>query len=125
MATSKKTADAPAPSPAKKPASTGRGRWMLLAVVALLMVGGAYAAWPSIGPRVMGSPHYQLEPKDIVLVQAQPAWIKADVRAESLKAASVDGPVSVLDADLATRLHKAFSLHPWVAQVTRVRKFAT
>ena len=39
-----------------------------------------------------------------------------------MRDASLDAPLSILDEQLAERLAKAFSFHPWVAEVREVRK---
>jgi hypothetical protein len=45
-----------------------------------------------------------------------------DVRAEVFRDASLDLPVSILQADLVRKVAEAFALHPWVKEVLRVQK---
>ena len=51
-------------------------------------------------------------------------FIHRDLKAEALRDASLDRALSITDADLAERIHQAFSLHPWVARVDRVTNYA-
>ena len=51
-----------------------------------------------------------------------PPWIHTDLKAEVLRDASLDGPLSLLDKELTVRVAHAFALHPWVAKVQRVSK---
>lgn len=92
----------------------------ILAVAAVL-VGGAYWTWSQVREKVVAEAHYQVMLGDIV-VTSPPVWIKADVKGEALRDASLDAPLSILDEQLAERIAKAFSFHPWVAEVREVRK---
>ena len=92
----------------------------LLAIGGLLAVGG-YWAWSQMRGAVVAEPHYQVTLESVV-VSPLPEWIKSDVKGEALRDASLDLPLSVLDEDLVERLAKAFSFHPWVAEVKQVRK---
>ena len=107
-----------------RPVSTGRFwfRKLLTVIVVVAALGaGAYAIWQSVRPHVLASPHYQIQ-LDAVAVTPQPTWIRSDVKAEVVRDAELNGPLSVLDEDLARRMHQAFASHPWVAQVVRVTK---
>jgi len=57
-----------------------------------------------------------------VQITPLPPWIHRDIRAEVFGSASLDGPLSIMDDDLARRVADAFSLHPWIAKVERVAK---
>ena len=81
-----------------------------------------YGLWTHVRPHVVDGPHFHMPIERIVITPEPPAWIRGDVRAEVMRAASLDEHLSVLDRDLAESLFKAFSLHPWVAKVERVTK---
>jgi hypothetical protein len=100
-------------------------RQRLSAIVALVAVAGiAWAAmllWQRVRSHVAIQPEYRLDAAEIQITPPPP-WIRADVRAEALHNAGLTGSMSILDDDLIERIHKAFLLHPWVAQVSRVSK---
>ena len=100
----------------------GPGRRLApLWTVALVVGLGAYWGWSEFGPHIVASPQYHVTSETIV-VTPPPAWIKADVKLEALRDASIDLPVSVLDDQLVERIARAFAFHPWVASVARVQK---
>ncbi|MEN6449275.1 MAG: hypothetical protein ABFC96_02185 [Thermoguttaceae bacterium] len=98
----------------------GRGR-RLLAVLAVagLIVAGAVWAWRSLAPRILGSPEFRLTAEQIEITPP-PEWIHSDIRGEVFRAPTLDGPLSLMDDDLAKRISDAFARHPWVAKVNRV-----
>jgi hypothetical protein len=77
--------------------------------------------WWLVRPQAQRSADYVLTP-DNVVVTPYPPWIHSDVKAEVLRDASLDGPLSLLDPHLARRFYDAFPLHPWVQRVLRVEK---
>ncbi|MBL9082609.1 MAG: hypothetical protein JNK76_12420 [Planctomycetales bacterium] len=89
--------------------------------IAIVVVGGAYWAWSNVRDQVLAEAQYQIGLEQVV-VTARPEWIKADVRVEALRNASLDLPLNVLDDQLAERVAKAFEFHPWVAEVRQVKK---
>ena len=91
----------------------------LLAIGGLALV--ARVVWNEVREHVAARDDYRLDPREIEITPPPP-WIRADVKAEALKNASIDGPLSILDEGLVERIHQAFALHPWVAQVARVTK---
>ena len=100
----------------------GRGRPLLmLLVLAGLFVGGAIATWRWLGPRILGSPEYRVTAERIEITPP-PEWIHSDIRAEVFRDPTLDGPLSIMDDDLAERIYRAFARHPWVAKVIRVNK---
>lgn len=102
--------------------SRGPLRWAMLALLIAAMLGGAWhAVWQMVSDQVTESDHYRITFEDIE-ISPLPAWIRADVRAEVVRDAGLESPLSLLDAELAGRLHRAFALHPWVAHVNRVVK---
>ncbi|MCG8583128.1 MAG: hypothetical protein MI757_00250 [Pirellulales bacterium] len=96
-------------------------RTMLVLMGSLVIVGGAYAAWRSVRAHVMGSPEYWLTAEDITITEP-PKWIRVDIKSDVARDAGLNRKLTILDDDFAERVHQAFSLHPWVAKVTRVTK---
>jgi len=94
----------------------------LLAMVLLVgVVGGPYLAWRRLKPRILNAPEYRVSPEQVEMTPA-PAWIHSDIRAEVFRDPSLDGPLSLADDNLTEQIANAFSVHPWVAKVTRVTK---
>jgi len=95
-----------------------------LLVIALLAIffGAWYLIWQRVGPQVLAGPDYLLCPEQVELPQL-PEWIHSDLRAEIFRNASLDGPLSIMDDDLAERIAAACALHPWVDRVRSVRKY--
>lgn len=90
-----------------------------LAVVLAAAVGVGWL-WKNHGDTVGWSGDNLLEPARIQLEGVAP-WVHADVKAEALKAASLDRGLPLTDPDLANRLARAFDTHPWVKRVANVR----
>jgi hypothetical protein len=107
-------ADAPAGAP-------GRTRMLAFGMIVIVAVGLGYVVWQQVRGHVLSSTDYQLEPQKIVITPA-PAWIRADVKAEVLRDAGFNAPLSLLDEELTLHLASAFAAHPWVAHVVRVSK---
>jgi hypothetical protein len=92
-----------------------------LVVVCGLLGGTAWFLWQQVHRTVATRGDYQLDLNEIEL-PPKPAWIRADVRAEALRDASLDPPLSILDDPvLSQRLVKAYGLHPWVSRVEGVQ----
>lgn len=98
----------------------GRRIGPLVAIV-VVFGGGGYWSWLKLRDSVFGQSHYVLTAESIV-VSPQPEWIKSDVKTEALRDASLEFPLPLLDDQLAERVSKAFTFHPWVAEVKQVRK---
>ncbi len=97
-------------------------RGLVVAGILLVLAAGAgYAVWQQVGPHVRSSGQYQLDPEQITITPP-PAWIRSDIKAEALRDASFDGPLSLLDPELTVRVASALAAHPWVAHVERVSK---
>lgn len=97
-----------------------RSRAGLGAVAVLLVAAGVGAAvWPRVAALVAGREEAILVPAAIELRGKAP-WVKADIRAEALRASSLDQPLPLHDPELPVRLARAFDMHPWVRRVVRV-----
>jgi hypothetical protein len=127
MSSKKKTAQNPKaeiPSYLKTAIKFGLGRGRSL-VLSLLVIGIFVVAWRGIWlavrDNVVSAPQYWLTP-DQVDITPTPEWIRTDIRVEAFRDAGFDKPLSILNQDLVERVAKAFSLHPWVAEVRGVRK---
>lgn len=108
----------------KTPRAAKRRPLRRLAVLGLLAVAlgsGAYAAWRAVREHVVAAEQYEVT-VDSVTITPPPPWIRSDVKAEVVRDASLEGPLSVLDDDLSRRLYEAFEAHAWVAKVERVMK---
>jgi hypothetical protein len=118
----------------KVPDESWRQRWQ--GVLMVTIVAAFLAAWgvgwiyvrdrfihPEKVQRDSVRPHeeYVVRAEQVQLT-ALPPWIHSDVKAEVLRDASLDRPLSLLDDDLAQRIYEAFPLHPWIARVERVTK---
>ena len=102
-----------------------QGRLLVALLVSAGAIGGAtFIGWRKYGSQVVSGPDYQLRPSDIELLPpvTTAAWIRRDIKAEVLRDASLDRPLSILDESLAQRLAQAFALHPWIERVERVVK---
>lgn len=98
------------------------GRWLAVAALIVLVSGGAaLAVWNQVREHVLGSSQYQIDPNEIHLTPVPP-WIRTDIRAEVIREASFNGPLSLLDRELTIRVASAFAAHPWIARVERVSK---
>jgi hypothetical protein len=98
------------------------GRWLAVAALIVLVSGGvALAVWNQVREHVLGSSQYQVDPAEIRITPV-PAWIRTDIRAEVIREASFNGPLSLLDKELTIRVASAFAAHPWIAHVERVSK---
>jgi hypothetical protein len=113
----------PAVVPAVRPSFGGflvqrRAGLGALAVVVAAVIGGS-VAWTRFGHQVRERDGYTLTADGVRLV-GQAAWVKADIAAEALRDASLDGNLPLDDPELARRLARAFDVHPWVRSVERV-----
>lgn len=102
-----------------------RGSWLLATVLLAAAGGGLYALWQYVGPHVQNDPQYLLS-ADRIEITPPPPWVRADVKGEVLRDASLELPLAIFDEPdappLTQRLAEAFALHPWVAKVQRVSK---
>jgi len=93
---------------------------VLTLAVVIVAVAGAVYGWWRWGEAALRSSEYQISDAQIS-VTPQPAWIRADVRQETLRALS-SIELDLLDRGLVDKIAHAFALHPWVAKVLRVEK---
>lgn len=115
----------PAAEPAREGSALatflGRRRTGLLALaVVVAAAAGVGWLWRQYGDAVDWAGDNLLEPAGIEVRGVAP-WVRADVKAEALKAASLDRGLPLTDPDLANRLARAFDTHPWVRQVVNVQ----
>lgn len=96
-------------------------RLWLRALLVIALGTAAYGIWRSLETRVRTAPQYELDLSQIH-VTPPPEWIRADVRAEALRMAGMEAPLSVLQDDLLVRIQQAFAQHAWVARVVRVTR---
>jgi hypothetical protein len=104
-----------------KPSSPAATVALALAI-GVVFFGGWYGVWRGVGQHVLSSKEYWLTLEKVTITPLPP-WIKDDIREKVFSDASLDGPLSIMDKDLTDRIAEAFSLHPWVAKVDRVRKY--
>ena len=88
-------------------------------LVALAAVGLGWAAWSRLGDRVRGSADLVLHPEAIAVAGVAP-WVRADLKTEALRDASLDAGLPLDDPELVRRLARAFAMHPWVREVVSV-----
>jgi hypothetical protein len=92
-------------------------------LVLLVLVGTAgHFAWQRFAPLIGRHPQYQITAERIQITPPPP-WIRTDVKAEVVQNAGLAGSLSLLDDGdrMQQRIRDAFSFHPWVAAVKRVR----
>jgi hypothetical protein len=106
-------------APDKEGPSGGRRAGLgAIAVLAAAVALGA-VVWSRVSDTVGRGEESVLLPGAIAL-RGQAPWVKADIRAEALRAASLDRGLPLHDPELANRLARAFDMHPWVRRVVRV-----
>lgn len=99
----------------------GPGRLALIvALLVAVLGGGACLAWMKLRDRILGSPEYRLHYQQVEITPP-PDWIHSDLREDVFRDPALDGPLSIMDDDLAERIARAFARHPWVAKVVRVQ----
>jgi hypothetical protein len=95
------------------------GRGLLSAAIVAGSIAVALGLWQKLRPHVSVQPEYLVDVRDIGLT-LPPSWIRANVKAEVLRDASLPPQLSILDETLNERLKQAFALHPWIASVEKV-----
>ena len=92
--------------------------WGAITVIVASIVGGILI-WSQVSSKVRNHPDYVLTPEQI-RVTGVPSWVRADLKQESLRNASLDILLPLDDPELTRRLARAFKMHPWVKRVVRV-----
>ncbi len=92
--------------------------WGAIAVAAAAVAGGL-ALWSRVSDDVRSDSGYVLEPTTIEVTGLAP-WVRADLKGEALRNASLDSRLPLDDPELPRRLARAFDMHPWVRSVVRV-----
>ncbi len=90
-------------------------------LVTAVLSAGCYYLWQKVRDQVIAAPEYQVTRNSIELTDVPP-WIHSNISDEVLNQMSMNGPLSLLDDQLAERLAEGFSLHPWIRRVVRVEK---
>ena len=111
------------------PAAGGRLKQLLLprarVLVALVVIGllgwGMHSLWEQVAPSVIQQDQHLLQAERMTITPL-PAWIAADVCAEAVRDAGLDGRLSLLDDSFAQVIEDTFVLHPWVQSVERISK---
>src|SRR5262245_31771122 len=96
-----------------------RNPWGALLVLLAALAAGTFVLWRHERSRLTIQSDYLARLDDVIVTPAPP-WIRADVKQEALRNASLDAPLPIMEADLTEQVAKAFSVHPWVAKVERV-----
>jgi hypothetical protein len=98
-------------------------RWLLMGC----FVGGCVvmcaAIWRNVREDVYAQPEYQVPISELHVTPA-PIWLseRADIRRDVVRDASLEGNLSLLNDRLTVDLARAFALHPWVEEVSSIRK---
>ena len=100
--------------------SAGLMRWVVATILLATVFVGVYFGWARRVRPIVAESYYRLS-ADNIEIPTPPPWIKADVKAEVLRDASLS-TASMLENDVAVRVADAFELNPWVAKVRRVSK---
>jgi len=114
------------PFPVEEPESGGIGLFLsehraglgAVAVVLAAAVAG-WVIWSRVSESGRTQPDAVLLPDAIELRGTAP-WVRSDLKAESLRNASLDGGLPLEDPELSRRLARAFEMHPWVKLVVDV-----
>jgi len=111
----------PAPAPRSAFATFMADHRSGLAAIAVAVASAAvgWLLWREYGDRTRADRGQILMPADVELVGVAD-WVTSDLKAEALRNASLDGGLPLDDPELARRLARAFSIHPWVRDVVRV-----
>jgi len=94
------------PVPLKQWVDFLRGQGRTAALVALTVAAFAglwYAGWREVGDDVLASKEYWLV-QEHVHITPPPPWVHRDVRFEVFRDGSLEGPLSIMDDDLAQRI---------------------
>ncbi len=107
------------------PASAGRGKRAAQILAVLAVMGMAtWSAWTRVSGWMRVRPEFLVAAENIELVPPPPPWVPGDLRLDALREAGARGGLSILDppTELQQRLADALRFHPWVREVSRIRK---
>jgi len=91
-----------------------------LGLVAVAFIAGVVALARWAGPRLKDDPQYRWEPQ-FTDVTPTPPWIPVEVSRQVFEDGGLK-PCDIRDRELTLHVARAFSNHPWVESVSRVRK---
>ena len=78
----------------------GNARWIVfIGVFVAVCAVGWKMLWEAVREQVINAADYRIDPEQIEMTPL-PAWIHSDLKAEVLRDASLDGPLSLLDPEL-------------------------
>src|ERR1700691_5990881 len=109
----------PKPSGLKGTLRANAGWLVFVGVFVAVCVVGWKMLWERVREQVLSAAEYRID-ADQIEVTELPPWIHIDpkkFKADVLRDASLDGPLSMLDNELTVHLAQAFAMHPWVAKV--------
>ena len=104
-------------------AVTKHARWVILGVMLVVCGIASRRVWEGVHQELLDSPRYKITADTLHLTpEAQPPWIRSDVKAEVLRDSGITNSLTLLDppATIQQRLVDAFELHPWVRKVEQV-----
>ncbi|MDZ4779236.1 MAG: hypothetical protein SGJ19_03180 [Planctomycetia bacterium] len=98
-------------------------RWLLMGCFVGGCIGLCAAIWRNVREDVFAQAEYQVPIAELHLPRS-PSWLneRADIRRDVVRDASLEGNLSLLNDRLTIDLARAFALHPWVEEVTSIRK---
>ncbi|TWT54299.1 Cell division protein FtsQ [Rubripirellula amarantea] len=88
---------------------------------AVLILGG-YLAWHKWGSQHVAQQYFGVE-LSAIQVTPPPSYVRSDVAKSVYQDTAMDG-LSLLDRTASAKIASAFSMHPWVRNVSSVRKLA-
>ena len=85
-----------------------------------VLILGSYLAWNKWGSQHVAQQYYGVE-LSAIQVTSPPAYVRSDVT-QSVYQDTAMGGLSLLDRTATAKIASAFSMHPWVRNVSSVRK---
>jgi hypothetical protein len=116
-----------APKPSVDPADSPLIAWLFRPsmLFRLSLVAGLFALWPYAVqrlPSLAKRAEYSLRFGQIQIAPAPERYVPGNLLEQVEKLSNLPHDLSILDENLASQVGEAFSKHPWVARVVRVRK---
>ena len=103
-----------------RPFRGGTGRFLATMAVVLLAIVAVGYAWRRWGPAVLSVADSSLAVSKLS-ISKQPRWIRINVKEQVFRDGSL-AELKYLDEELTCKVHRAFLMHAWVADVQRVTK---